>query len=292
MKILYISLGQPDYQCDLVLHGLYNLLGENLTHTDNYHLMYKEHTTPELLKTISGRGFTVWGNLPFYLNDNTDIEQKIKSKYFDYVVYGSHRRCLDHLDLVRTNYPANKIAFIDGEDDTKLIKPAEGFIFKRELINDINGVYPISFAIPEEKICKSFSLSNKINKIANYKPSDSGCGYIYTEENDYYDDYKTSFFALTHRKGGWDCMRHYEILANFCIPYFPDIENCPSNTMFNFPKDKIIQANKLFTNNFTETIKGMDEYCDLLYDIFEYTKNNLTTKKIAEYVINIIKKGS
>ena len=87
-------------------------------------------------------------------------------------------------------------------------------------------------------------------------------------------------------------MRHYEILANFCIPYFPDIENCPSNTMFNFPKDKIIQANKLFTNNFTETIKGMDEYCDLLYDIFEYTKNNLTTKKIAEYVINIIKKGS
>jgi len=284
MKILYISLGQPDYQCDCVMHGLYNLLGADLTHTDNYYLMYKEHTNPDILKNISGRGFTIWGNLPSYLNDNSDIQNKIKSKYFDYVIYGSFRRCLDYLDLVKENYPANKIVFIDGEDDTNLIKPADGFVFKRELIYDINGVYPISFAIPEEKICKNITLINKNKKIANYKPGNPGTGYVYINEEDYYNDYRSSYFALTHKKSGWDCMRHYEILANYCIPYFPDIENCPIKTMNNFPKNKIIKTNELFN----KININMDEYNILLNDIFEYTKQNLTTKRLAKYIIDII----
>ncbi len=288
MKILYISLGQPDYQCDCLLHGLYHLLGNNLTHTDNYHLMYKEYTTPEILKNISGRGFTIWGNLPLYLNDNNDIINKIKLKYFDYIIYGSFRRCLDYLDLVKQYYSSDKIAFVDGEDDTNLIKPADGFVFKRELIYDINGVYPISFAIPEEKIWKDVNLKDKYKKIANYKPAHPGTGYVYAEEKDYYNDYKTSFFALTHKKGGWDCMRHYEILANFCIPYFPDIQNCPIQTMNNFPKDMILKSNSLFEQDFNPDI-NIKEYSTILNKIFEYTKNNLTTKKLAEYVLNTMK---
>ena len=44
--------------------------------------------------------------------------------------------------------------------------------------------------------------------------------YIYEKERDYYDMYFNSLFALTYKKAGWDCLRHYEILANGCILYF------------------------------------------------------------------------
>ena len=39
-------------------------------------------------------------------------------------------------------------------------------------------------------------------------------------ESDYYKDYQRSYFAITCKKGGWDCLRHYEILANAVSPTF------------------------------------------------------------------------
>ena len=41
-------------------------------------------------------------------------------------------------------------------------------------------------------------------------------------------------------KGGWDCLRHYEILMNGCIPLFLDIKNCPKDTISTLPKKKLI----------------------------------------------------
>ena len=43
-------------------------------------------------------------------------------------------------------------------------------------------------------------------------------------------------------------MRHYEILGNYCLPYFPDLKNCPLDTLFNFPKELILESNDLVNN--------------------------------------------
>ena len=45
-------------------------------------------------------------------------------------------------------------------------------------------------------------------------------------------------------------MRHYEILANGCIPYFIEIEKCPKQTMFLLPKELLIEGNVLYENDF------------------------------------------
>lgn len=281
-KILYISLGEPDYQCDCLLHGFYNLLGENLTHTDDYYLMYKEHTTPEQLLKSSGRGFTMWGNLPKYLNDKSDIENKIKNKYFDFIVYGSIRRCRDYLKLVLDNYPKNKIAIVDGEDDPLLIHNEGIPYFKRELLyNNLPNIFPISFSIPEEKILKDKTNVKKTKFLADYVP---GHFYIYNTEEEYYNNYREANFGRTHKKGGWDCMRHYEILGNYCMPHFPDLHACPNETMKNFPKKQVLEGNQIFNEN-----KLNDRYYELLDDIFEYTKKNLTTIESAKYVLNTLK---
>jgi len=154
-------------------------------------------------------------------------------------------------------------------------------------------LHPITFSIAEEKIYKGTTdtlISNKKKVLSNLIPGDFST-YIYSNEKDYYDEYRESYFAITKKKSGWDCMRHYEILANGCIPYFIDIENCPKNTMALCPKDLFVDANNLYNTKFVnkninEIIQeDINEYKILLDKLLEYTRTQLTTKKMAEYIL-------
>jgi hypothetical protein len=125
--------------------------------------------------------------------------------------------------------------------------------------------------------------------MSNLIPGELGT-YIYNTEKDYYNEYKESYFAITKKKGGWDCMRHYEIIANGCVPYFYDIENCPPNTMFLCPKKLFVEGNKLcekFADKKIEelTEEIINEYNILREKLLNYTRTYLTTKKIAEYIL-------
>ncbi len=150
-------------------------------------------------------------------------------------------------------------------------------------------LHPINFSIPKEKLCEIHKVKTKI--LSNLIPGDITT-YIYNTEEEYYNEYKTSYFAITKKKGGWDCMRHYEILANGCIPYFIAIEECPVNTMSLLPKNLLIEANILYNNKFKNknitqlSEEEINEYNILQSKLFEYTKNYLTTDKIAEYILN------
>ena len=47
------------------------------------------------------------------------------------------------------------------------------------------------------------------------KPSDLGGSknhHIFENEKDYFEDISTSWFGVTSKKGGWDTLRHYEII--------------------------------------------------------------------------------
>jgi len=85
-------------------------------------------------------------------------------------------------------------------------------------------IHPITFSIPKEKIVSKVPFKTKL--VSDMIPGDIKT-YIYYTEKDYYNEYRQSMFAITFKKGGWDCMRHYEILANGCIPYFQNLEECP-----------------------------------------------------------------
>jgi len=149
-------------------------------------------------------------------------------------------------------------------------------------------LHPITFSIPKEKICE---IDNKKTKIlSNLIPGEINT-YIYNTEEEYYNEYKKSYFSITKKKGGWDCMRHYEILANGCIPYFINIEDCPKQTMFLLPKELFIQANKIYDRNFKNknineiSEEEINEYNILQKKLLDYTKNYLTSDKIVEYIL-------
>ena len=285
MKILYVTdhikCAQQsggflnDYLNDLLFHGFTELKGIEVVDSTLIIHLYKENESKINKQHLWGRGFTSTFLIDEDNVNRNNIEEKIQDKYFDLIIYGSVHRCLDYYDLVSKIYDLNKVIMIDGNDDQNIHPLSEKHLyFKREL--NSSKYIPISFAIPEEKITK-----NKLPKIQEYGSIIPGQGgYIFDNEQDYYDDYNKSYYGVTMKKAGWDCMRHYEILANNCIPYFTDLEECPPQILTTLPKELLLEGKEL-VNNFDE-----QKYFNILSELFDYTKNNLTTKHLAQYVLN------
>ena len=170
------------------------------------------------------------------------------------------------------------------------------FHFLQQLAQD---PFPIQFSIPECKIIKEIAPKNR--DFAFIIPGVAKT-YIYKDEQDYYKDYQNSYFAITRRKGGWDCMRHYEILANGCIPYFIDLEQCDNRTMFFLPKKLILEAMHLrgvprlsraqsenhINLRLNRKTFNKARYYQILNELVEYTRKHLTTAAMASYILKTI----
>jgi len=315
MKILYVTGTIEDNLSDLLLHGLVSL--EKSIDVVNLKPFLYTNYQKDLSQKIYGKGFTYSKLISIkkvnYVQKDSAINYRLKNKYYDLIIFPEVHKLSKY--IIRAIYYKNKIAIIDAEDEKyqkisrqwlaynilyslKNLQLSPVFIFfifnyifskynkkkwvffKRELLNGQNAE-PISFAIPKEKITlENFSKKRYLAKII---PGIIET-YIYEEENDYYCGYRESFFGLTKQKGGWDCLRHYEILANNCIPYFPDLESCPINTMTNFPKELVLKANKLYELG----IEGWDEnqWNSLRVLLLNYTLENLTTESLANYVLS------
>ncbi len=328
MKILYIHSTNNDYEFyndymnDLLLHGLRELYGNNVIDYPGCWYLYNDEINQRELeeKRFWGKGFTIRNILKNFTSiDREDIKQKIKNKYFDLVIYGSIRRSdLFFDEIVKYN---NKFIFIDGEDDNYIETKYsnQGLYFKRELLSEDRRIKPISFAIPKYKILKEIDYHPK-NILAPLIPGKLNT-YIYDNESSYYEMYKKSIFALTYKKAGWDCLRHYEILMNGCIPLFLDIENCPKNIITTLPKGKLIDLLKEFNNIFSfynpfkifkkkhltfqrifkilkfnfksddldNFIKKNERVFELKKDLLNFTKKNLTTESLAKYTLDCFK---
>jgi len=289
MKILYITNHNDiarasggfinDYQNDLVFYGLRELFGDDVVDSTQIISLYKEYENQIHPQHLWG-GMTSFWLIGDNNIDRTNIEEKIKDQYYDLIIYGAIKRCKNYYDLVSKYYPSNKIILIDGNDEPDLDPLYEKHLyFKRELIIDHPNLLPITFGIPTSKL--TIPNKNKIQEYATCIPGQPET-YIFKNEQSYYEDYQKSFYGVTMKKAGWDCMRHYEILGNYCMPYFIGLEDCPKNTLANLPKELLLEGREL-ANNFDS-----QKYFIILDELFDYTKNNLTTKNIANYILSKI----
>jgi hypothetical protein len=90
-------------------------------------------------------------------------------------------------------------------------------------------IHPVSFSIPEERIavqvpqkrrllfphCVDSEAAALIEGLTTTPP--------FASERDYQQSLAESRFAVTTKRAGWDCLRHYEIAANGCVPCFRDL---------------------------------------------------------------------
>jgi hypothetical protein len=278
MKVLFLASGkQPDYMCDMVYHGLKSMPDVEIEELNPPEYMYSSF--PNKTK-LYGKGFTLYCRLPGkpVVISVWEMFSRIKKRYYDLVVYGSIWRYNCFFRLVSGYYQQEKIIAIDGEDHQRIKRfyVNKSRYFKRELKNAIPRIWPINFAIPEEHVVKV--VPDKKKEVAHIIPGKLET-YIYADEPSYYQDYRDSVFGVTMKKGGWDCLRHYEILMNGCIPYFVDLENCPSTTMTDFPKEIVLEMNRMRDRG--EKVDH-PHYIRLLLD---HTRNRLTTVQVARKLL-------
>ena len=148
-----------------------------------------------------------------------------------------------------------------------------GSVYK---MSDKQRVYSLSYGIPDELILEKCPLKKRF--LAPYLP---GATYAFGpgQEEEYYQMYRDSMFAMTQKKGGWDCLRHYEILANGCIPIFTGLNQCPSATMCSFPKEKVAEACNVLTP-WDES--GYENYVE---ELLEHTRAKLSCSALSSFFL-------
>lgn len=267
-----------DYMNDAVYHGM---IDSGLFDVYEYGNPYYMLRSCSNINTIYGKGFTMFGKLHHTPNvePHNVIEEKIKNKFYDIIVYGcAYKGIHPFKELVASNYSKNNVHVIDGCDLSDNFSIIHGFnefatIWKTSLTSLDYG-NPIQFAIPESQLIKYKPHKNKLFSL--YDPRKVST-YLYNSEKDYYKNYATSYYGVVTKRAQWNTMRVLEILANKCVPYFIDLENLPDTMMVKFPKKLILETNKYSSNN--EIHPNYDEICE---ELFEYTKNNLTTKELVK----------
>lgn len=219
MKILFITRQFPDYLQDTLLRGLRRLYGSDCIDCPRKGVLYGE------LPVFYSNGFTLWTTPMQDIKRSTCPYEDI-----DIVILGAYRR-QTHLPwpaLLSKASTAPKVAYIDGEDATDVPSLPRPY-FKRELTEALPGVYATGFGVPEDKI-RPIDLEQKRqiyqSHVVDPEIADD-TGYKFNDEKDYYDDMARSFFGITTKKAGWDCMRHYEILAAGALLAFRDYGHKP-----------------------------------------------------------------
>lgn len=278
MKILHVNnFAYPDYLNDMAYHGGRSLFGNDYESSSPANYMYMDHAPQK--HTLYGRGFTLYCKLqrPIVQDPPAVVEQKIRQRYYDRIVYGSVTRCMDHMDLVFKNYKPHEVALLDGEDHNGVYWAVvqKGRYFKRELVNTDPKLHPVSFAVPKEAFRSNVP---KVQVMATCVPGDQKT-YVFHSEDEYHLDYAKSHFGQTCKKAGWDCLRHHEIIANYCMPHFPDLYRCPKNTMTTFPKEPIEYYRKKHGTKVTP------EWAIVMDQIWEHSRRYCTTEAVAKYVL-------
>jgi len=317
VRILFITTKNPTKQGDLLevslLHGLRTVLGEDCVDYPRKKIMYHDFSdTPK--NTLHGRGFSL---LTTPIQDIKDRD--IFNRNFDYVIYGDGHMYGEEPYIEGVNELADgNVWIIDGHDlygnaprmisyDGEVIIGSQFTnCFKRELVeSDDPTVYPTGFGIPEERI-REIDFSIKDQLYQKTAPSDSifekindiGGGFShhkFTIEEDYYNDLSRSWFGLTCKKGGWDCLRHYEIIAAGALLLFKDYDKkpkmCSPQDLPCFSYSTKNELEKLMSelvidNKPTELyLKNLEEQRNWLYDVGTTASR---AKKILE-ILEIMK---
>jgi hypothetical protein len=182
-------------------------------------------------------------------------------------------------------------------------------------------MHPLTFGIPSKHV--QDAVQPKGRALSSVVPGDwSTYAYLPREdqtpqqrsqlERNYYVDMQRSFFGLTWKKGGWDCLRHLELLASGCLPLFTDVAKAPRGVLSLYPKRVLhllldfpgiknltgvpgLQGTPAGSPSFDpkHRVVVIDEekidlplYATAVNVLLEFTRNRLTTEAVAAHVLS------
>ncbi|NOY84610.1 MAG: glycosyltransferase family 1 protein [Nitrospirae bacterium] len=266
MKILFITTDVEDYLSDALLHGLRQLFAQDVIDFPKKHCMYKTFPSSQQIYGNGFTLYRTLEDIPLDRTQTFEQVKKgiFDLIVFSdiYRQYGYLTQLLPYLKKENTIvcdgedtsaiFPYRS-SFYKNPYYATLPKPHKKFLYYKrewtqktiqkrwfnllpstpfEKILTPENLRPISFSIPKEKIMSH--LPNKKNlfpkHIVDQEISEKINGnlkYPFKNESDYYADLQSSRFGITTKRGGWDCLRHYEIAANGAVICFKDLDKKP-----------------------------------------------------------------
>ncbi len=295
------------------------LYGSELVDYPKKEVMYKGWNARPHTE-MYGRLFTIWRTLDDIPVDRTDIDSRLRKNYYDIIIFGSIERTLPFYRFYLPYLKFNKTILLDGED-RRAFNPAfarKFLYFKRELQSKASYYYnyklfpkplykrttchrnvlPISFAIPKEKITNGITEQHKTRlfpsqivdlelkehpKVRQYAKNVDATTHIFDNELDYYRDLQSAKFGITTKRGGWDCLRHYEIAANGAVICFRDLLN---KEPLNAPHG-LNETNCLAYASAAELLEKIEsltseKYASLLHEGYKWIHSQTTEVKAAD----------
>jgi len=147
------------------------------------------------------------------------------------------------------------------------------------------NVYPLSYCIPDE--CIADDVPEKKAVIAEVIPGKRQTYRFGPDDEELYDRmYAESRFAFTEKKGGWDCLRHYEILAVGCVPIFEHLDACPAATMTTFPKALVRRAEAELLPWLVPKECSEDRYDAVVRELLDHTRRHCSVSSVARRVLS------
>ena len=317
MKILFITTKSTKYQGDYfeltVLNGLKEILGKNCVDYPRKDVIYHDFSSINK-KNLHGQGFSILSK-PFI--DNVERENIFKNNY-DFIIYGcghayDEEVYVEEIDKLSENTPwildghdlygnASKKTIFNGEE---IIGNQFPYSFKREMVFKEKNVFPSGFGIPENVIRpialekKNQLIQKTYPKYANFeKPTDLGGKkdhHLFDEEDKYYDDLQNSWFGLSCKKGGWDSLRNYEIIASGTLLLYRDFTKKPilcapqdlPTISYSSPRQLRKIMKKLVIDN-----KPSEKYLRLLRAQREWLYRYGTTTSRAANILRVMQNNS
>ena len=314
MRILFITTSDPRAQGDYLevsmLHGLRQVLGKDCVDYPRKKVMYHDWgDTPK--EELHGNGFTLYKHP---IKDLTQKERKLEN--FDFVLYGvSHAYGVEENPNLNSLVGDENVWHLDGHDlygfaprmiesqGEKIIGVQKPQTFKRELVeHHLPNVFPTGFGIPEYQI-RQIDYTIKDQLYQKTAPDDalfknvtdiggSRTHHKFSVESDYYNDLSRSWFGLSCKKGGWDCMRHYEIMAAGSLLLFKDYDKksilCSPQNLPCYSYSNHVELHELM-NSLVVDNKPTDEYVEMITKQRQWLYSTGTTKARAQAVINVLK---
>jgi FkbM family methyltransferase len=168
------------------------------------------------------------------------------------------------------------------------------------MANENLTFYPIQFGVFDQNLRAPIKMPH-----SSFAESIPGNGYGFGDELSYYTDYFNSFYAITMKKAGWDCLRHYEILSAGSVPFFLNMKYLPPNTMRFWPR-KIVSAlmslpgvdvsfnssktsccDSILSATVDFNVFPVERYQRLREILHLYSSKYLTTSALARYMMTV-----
>jgi hypothetical protein len=101
--------------------------------------------------------------------------------------------------------------------------------------------------------------------------------YAFQHEKEYYYDLRISKFGITTKRGGWDCLRHYEIAANNAIVCFRNLNEKHDSCA---PHGLKVGYNCIDYSNYAELMQKINSGLENVSKPSQNTSNQLPNNKV------------